>query len=140
MQPWKRRTSKRPIIDHSTQKLVLSEFKESQLFWEYCQKVLRLGMDIYHIPNEGQRTQWYGKALISIGLTPGACDYHYVVANEKYHGLWLEIKTVDERDKTKRPEQDAFIANLLKRGHYATYAYGCDDAIKIYTDYVNNKL
>lgn len=67
-------------------------------------------------------------------------DYQWPVPNKKYIGLWLEFKRVDERGKKTKPEQDEWIARLLKIGHYASYAYGCDDAIKIYTDYVNNRL
>lgn len=85
-------------------------------------------------------THWFIKALYAIGFRKGLLDYHYIVANQKYHGLWLEFKRIDELGKKTKPEQDAWIERLRKRGHYASYAYGCEHAIKIYTDYVNNRL
>ncbi len=136
----RKKYSRRPILNLKTQTIIPSEFKECQAFWEYCQRVLRLGTTIIKHCNEGQRDEWYGKALRTVGLTPGVCDYQYLVSNGKYHTLWIEMKRANERERKKRPEQDAFIEMLLKNGHYASYAYGCDDAIRIYTEYVNNKL
>lgn len=121
-------------------KIIPSEYEECKAFWDYCQKILRLGMRIIHHANEGKRDEWYGRALKRIGLTAGVFDYQYVVSNDKYHSLWIEMKRKDGREKPKRPEQEAFMEMLNSNGHYATYAYGCEDAIKIYTDYVNNRL
>lgn len=97
-------------------------------------------MTIYHIPNEGKRDEWYAKALINIGLTPGILDYHYIPRNDKYLGLWIDMKRIDQRGKAKDVDQERCIEMLLKNGHYATYAYGCDDAINILVNYVNNKI
>jgi hypothetical protein len=97
-------------------------------------------MDIYHIPNEGKRDQWYAKALINIGLTPGMLDYHYIPRNEKYLGLWIDMKRIDQRNKAKDSDQERCIESLYKNGHYGTYAYGCEDAIRILVAYRNNTL
>jgi len=83
---------------------------------------------------------WFIKALYAVGFRKGLPDYQYIVPNEKYHSLWLEFKRADQRDKKKATEQDEWIERLMKRGHYAAYAYGLVDAIKIYTDYINNRL
>jgi len=135
-----RRIGKRPILNQKTQTLVPSEYQECKAFWQYaCLK----GFDDDLIKNANERmgdTHWFIKALYAIGFRKGLLDYHYIVANDKYHGLWLEFKRIDQRDEKKKPEQDGWIARLLKRGHYATYVYGCDHAIKIYTDYVNNRI
>lgn len=131
---------RRTTFNLKMQELILSEYDESKAFYQYTQKILRLGKAIYHIPNEGIRENWYTKVLKAIGLTPGVCDFHYIPRNEKYLGLWIEMKRRDGRTKIKDMQQEEFIEMLLKNGHYATYAYGFDDAIKIYTDYVNNRL
>lgn len=136
----KRRIGRRPILNLKTQELVPSEYEECKAFWQYCQKILRLGMSIFHVPNEGIRESWYTKALINIGLTPGVLDYFYIKANQKWHGLIIDMKRRDLRGKETDPKQDAFIENAKKNGYYASYAYGFDDAVKIYTDYVNNRL
>ena len=136
----KRRIGRRPILNLKTQTIIPSEHQECKVFWEYCQRVLRLGLSVFHVANEGMRETWYTKSLISIGLTPGVLDYVFLIPNNKYHGLIIDMKRIDEREKKKKPTQEAFIENCIKSGYYASYAYGCEDAIKIYTDYVNNKL
>lgn len=129
---------RRPIL--KLKNLIPSEFEECKAFWAYCQTVLRLGKKIVKHCNEGMRDDWYTKALINIGLTPGLLDYQFWISNEKYHGLWIEMKRRDQRNKKKDNDQEEMIALLNKNGHYATYAYGWEDAIRIYTEYVNNKL
>lgn len=108
--------------------------------WEYAQYHPMLKEFLIKNVNEGKRSKITGYRLKLIGMRAGLPDYHYPVPNKKYHGLWLEIKRKNQKNSKKNKLQEAWIAKLLKIGHYATYAYGCDDAIKIYTDYVNNKL
>jgi hypothetical protein len=119
---------------------VPTEYQECKIFWDYCQRVLKLGMLIYHIPNEGKRQGWYAKALNRIGLTPGILDYHYIQRNEKYLGLWLDMKRIDGLHKKKDEKQEECIEMLRQCGHYACYAYGAHDAIKILDDYRENRL
>lgn len=140
MQGRRRRIGRRPILKLETQELIPSEYEESKAFWQYCQRVLRLGMSVHHIPNEGMRESWYTKALIRIGLLPGVLDFFIQRVNKKWHGLYIDMKRKDQRGKKTDEDQDAFIENAIKDGYYASYAYGCDDAIKIYTDYVNNRI
>ena len=136
----KRRISKRPILNQKTQTLIPSEYQECKAFWQFA-TIKGFNDDLIKNANERMGdAYWFIKALIAIGFRPGLLDYHYIVANQKYHGLWLEFKRVDQRLEKKKPEQDQWIERLLKRGHYASYAYGCDDAIRIYTDYINNRL
>jgi hypothetical protein len=136
----KQRIGRRPILKLKTQELIPSEYEECKAFWHYCQRIIRLGRSVHHIPNEGMRQSWYTKALIMIGLLPGALDYFIQKPNQKWHGIYIDMKRKDQREKNKDSEQEAFIENALKDGYYATYAYGCDDAIKIYTDYINNRI
>ena len=136
----KRRIGRRPILNLKTQEIIPSERQECLLFWEYCQTKLKLGLSVFHVPNEGKRDEWYAKALKAIGLTPGVLDYIFLKPNHKWHALIIDMKRRDERSKPKKATQEAFIENAMKEGYYATYAYGFDDALKIYTDYVNNRI
>jgi hypothetical protein len=134
------RRKRRPNFSLELQQVIPSEYEECKAFYAYTQRILRLGKKVIKHCNEGQRTSWYGKALVAIGLTPGVCDYQYIVSNGKYHSLWIEMKRRDGRDKKTNPTQDEFIELLKDNGHYACYAYGFDHAIEIYKDYVENKL
>lgn len=136
----RRRVAKRPILNAKTQKLIPSEYQECKAFWDYI-LLLKLDKDFIKHANErmGDKS-WFIKALFAIGFYKGLLDYQYIVSNEKFHGLWIEMKRVDQREEKKRIEQDKLIARLLKNGYYATYAYGCEDAIRILTLYINNRI
>lgn len=136
----KRRIGRRPILDLKAQTLIPSEYQECKAFWGYAQRVPRLGEYLIKHANERIGHSWFTKALIAIGMRPGILDYQWPVPNQKYLGLWLEFKRIDQREKKKDVDQDEWIEKLNKIGHYASYAYGCEHAIKIYTDYVNNRL
>jgi hypothetical protein len=99
-----------------------------------------LGEHLIKNVNEGKRTPQFGRNLKAIGMRPGLLDYQFIVPNDKFHSLWLEFKRVDGRNKAKDPLQEEWIAKLNKNGHYAIYAYGADDAIHIYQDYINNRI
>jgi hypothetical protein len=136
----KRRIGRRPILDLKAQTLIPSEYQECKAFWGYAQRIPQLGKYLIKHANERIGHSWFTKALIAIGMRPGLLDYQWPVRNDKYIGLWLEFKRVDQREKKKDADQEEWIENLREIGHYASYAYGCEHAIKIYTDYVNNRL
>ena len=134
----KKRIGLRPKLQNG--QLIPSEYQECKAFWQYA---VAKGFSDYLVKHCNERKEndpWFVKSLLAIGLAKGLPDYQYIIPNAKYHSLWLEMKRKDQRNEKKRPEQDTWIARLKKVGHYSTYAYGCDDAIKIYTDYVNNRL
>ncbi len=135
-----RKPGRRPILVLKPQEIIPTEREECVAFWDYCQRVLRLGKSVYHIPNEGMREGWYAKALVKIGLTPGVLDFFFQKHNKRWHGLYIDMKRRNRQNHKKDADQEAFIENALKDGYYACYAYGFDDALRIYTDYVNDKL
>ena len=139
----KRWTGRGPLLNLKTQQIpVPSEYQECKAFWAYALLIPSLGDNL--IKNANERISddggWFTRALCAIGLRKGLPDYQYIVPNEKYHTLWIEMKRSDQRGKKTRDEQDKWIERLLKNGHYACYAYGCDDAIKIYKDYTENRI
>lgn len=121
-------------------KLIPTEQDECIAFYSWAQTIPNLKDFLIHIPNEGKRTPWGGKKLLAMGLKPGIPDYFYPVANETFHGLWIEMKRKDPKLHKKNPLQQSWIISLGILGYYATYAYGADHAIKIVTDYMADKL
>ncbi len=136
----KKRTGRRPILNLQMQTFIPSEYQECKAFWKYANLSPKLSDSLIKHANERIGYSWFTKALVAIGMSPGLMDYQWPVPNQKYLGLWIEMKKRDQRDAPKKKEQEAWIEKLNKIGHYAAYAYGCEDAIRIYTDYVNNKL
>src|SRR5271165_4979738 len=112
----KRRIGRMPILDLKMQTIIPSEYQECKVFWQYAER-LRFSDDLVKNANERMGdTSWFIKALFAIGFRKGLPDYHYIVANQKYHGLWMEMKRKDQSDEKKKPEQDKWIERLLKRG------------------------
>jgi hypothetical protein len=136
----RRSRTRRPLLKLSTQTLIVSEYEECKTFMDWVNLNPALAQFMIKNTNEGQYTPWFVKALIRIGMRPGLPDYHLPLKNDRFMGLWIEMKRKDEQDKKKKAEQDAWIARLNKIGHYATYAYGADEAIRITNQYLNNKI
>lgn len=124
---------------HELNQNLPSEFQECKAFWNWAQFNPAIGEYLIKHCNENQNKSWFIRALISIGMRPGIPDYQYPVANNKYHGLWIEMKS-KKRGSKKGILQEKWIHKLLLINHYATYAYGCDEAIKITLDYIENRL
>lgn len=120
--------------------LIVSEYQECKTFWQWvCVK----GYADDVIKNANERmgdTGWFIRALYAIGFRKGLPDYHYIVRNNHWSSLWIEVKRRDQRTKKQRPEQVEWQERLRKRGHAAEFAYGCDDAIQIFERYVSNDL
>jgi len=118
-----------------------SEMEECRAFWNWAQLIPGLKDYLYKIVNEGKRNPAHGMKLRTIGLRAGLPDYHYPVPNEKFNGFWLEMKT---RKKTKHDSlpnhQREWIEKLQKINHYATFAYGWEDAADKTMSYLNNKV
>ena|ERR1700691_795549 len=122
-------------------KSVPSEYKECKWFYEWaCVHSRILREYIIKNVNEGKRSSIIGKLLKLIGMRPGLPDYHLPIKNKYHSGLWIEMKRTDQRKKKKDEEQDKWIQKLTQIGHYATYAYGWEDASKIVVDYLNDKI
>lgn len=116
------------------------EKDECRWFYYWTQTQAKLKGLVIHHPNEGKRSPWIGKLLKLMGLQPGLPDYQLLIANSHYAGLWIEMKRRDKRLHKRKPEQDAWIAKLLKIGHYACYAYGWHEASTIVDDYLANRI
>lgn len=92
---------------------------------------------MYHIPNEGKRSQRMGARLKAEGLRTGVPDICLPVARGGNHGLYIELK----RRKNSRvtPDQMKWISDLLAQGYAAAVCRGCDEAISLITDYLTGR-
>lgn len=120
--------------------VIANEYQECKAFWQWAQNYEVTREFLIKNANENQSKNWFRRALIAIGMRPGLPDYHLPVANAKYIGLWIEVKTVDQKNKKKREEQDEWINKLNQIGHFATYVYGAQDAINVTTKYLKDQI
>ena len=79
---------------------------------------------MYHIPNEGKRTN--GAVLKAMGLKSGVPDVCLPVPSHNFNGLYLEMK-YGQNKPTK--DQEAFMAALRQQGYKTAVCYGADEAV-----------
>ncbi|HBI91177.1 MAG TPA: VRR-NUC domain-containing protein [Terrisporobacter glycolicus] len=115
-----------------------SSHQKTIIEWCEWQKAKYPELDmIFHITNEGKRSKTMGAELKRMGLKRGIPDICLPVPNEKYNGLWIELKA----DKTKRlsNEQKEWLEKLNSYGYKAVRCNGADEAIQVIKDYLNIK-
>ena len=90
---------------------------------------------LFSIPNGGKRHIITAMKLKATGLKPGIPDIFLPVAKHHFHGLFIELKMPGG---TIRPEQKKWHQALRNQGYKVEICYGCDEAIKIITEYLDN--
>lgn len=88
---------------------------------------------MYHIPNEGKRTN--GAVLKAMGLKNGVPDVCLPVASHNFHGLYLEMKYGQNKPTEK---QEAFMAALRQQGYKTVVCYGAEEAKAEILDYLQD--
>lgn len=71
------------------------------------------------------------------GYVKGFPDLQICEPNGKYFGLFIEVKT--EKGVVSK-EQKEWIKELNKRGYFATYVKGTDEAIKVIDEYFKGTI
>lgn len=102
-----------------------------------------VGLPLIHIPNEGKRSLSYGRRLKLMGMRKGVPDFFLPIMRKNYGGLFLEMKrkkTYTASEKKKWFNQEEWLSVLKKQGYCTGFAYGCEDAVKITTDYLRERL
>ena len=93
---------------------------------------------LFHVPNGGERPGAVAKRLQLQGVKSGVSDLMLPLARGKYHGLWIELKRRDGGAVSQN--QRDFIRDMIDAGYMATVARGSDEAIRIITDYLEERL
>ena len=81
---------------------------------------------LYHIPNEGKRSQIAGAKLRAEGLKRGVPDICLPVPRGKWHGLYIELKRL--RGGRVSDDQQRWLDALNERGYFATVCRGWQQA------------
>lgn len=90
---------------------------------------------LFHIPNEGKRSQIGGANLKAAGLSPGVPDICLPVARGCFNACYIELKK-DNSCKTSK-EQDKWLEMLWKAGNFTTVCHSADEAIKTLQVYLS---
>lgn len=79
---------------------------------------------MYHVPNEGKRSN--GGILKAAGLKSGVPDICLPVANNGFHGLYIELK-FGKNKATKAQEE--YMAMLNAQGYKTAVCYGAEKPV-----------
>ena len=84
---------------------------------------------IYHIPNGGHRSITEAIRFKAEGVKAGVPDLCLPVPLHGYHGLYIEMKRSDHKNKptTKQEEWQSF---LNEKGYRSVVCYGYEEAVK----------
>jgi hypothetical protein len=88
---------------------------------------------LFHIPNGGSRHILEAVRLKQAGVRPGVPDLCLPVPRGKFHGLFIEMKSLTGKTST---EQDGWIDSLKKLGYQAMVCKGADEARRAITNYL----
>lgn len=112
--------------------IVPSEAQMQMALVEYCDAKK---YPVFHIPNEGKRSEAAGRKLKKMGMRKGIPDLFFPVPNQKHHGLFIELKRNEKALLGK--EQAEWIVYLNELGYRALRCSSLDDAILNIEDYMN---
>lgn len=91
---------------------------------------------LFHIPNEGKRSQWTGARMRSEGLKSGVPDLCLPVARSGYHGLYIEMKAGKNRPTDN---QLAWLEALEAQGYKTAVCYGWEAAKNVIEAYLKSE-
>ncbi len=90
------------------------EAKNQEALFQWIALQPRLGRFIFHVPNGGYRNKQEACSLKRQGVMPGVADIFVALPNDKYHGLWIEMKS---RLGRVTPKQKNFSDNMVQVGY-----------------------
>lgn len=88
---------------------------------------------LFHVPNEGKRSQWTGARMRSEGLKSGVPDLCLPVARSGYHGLYIELKAGKNKPTDN---QLAWLEALEAQGYKTAVCYGWEAAKNVIEAYL----
>lgn len=92
---------------------------------------------MYHIPNEGKRSQRLGAELKSMGLRKGFPDVCLPVPRRESGALYIELKASNGKVSE---DQKLWLQRLNNAGNCSVVCYGWEAAAKVIEDYLRGKL
>ena len=116
----------------------LSEHAEQVAIFEWAKLNMATHpqlINMFAIPNGGQREHRTGTMLKREGVRSGVPDIALMYPCNGYHGLFIELKRRDG-GKVSSTQQD-WINRLNQAGYLAIVAYGAKEAVQIIKDYLD---
>lgn len=87
----------------------------------------------HHIPNGGKRHRTVAGKLKAEGVKKGVHDYFLPVPRQGFHGLYIELKSLDGDESA---DQERFAEFVRAQGYRAEFVWGWEEAWSVLTDYL----
>lgn len=88
---------------------------------------------MYHVPNEGKRSQGAGGRLKAAGMKAGVPDICLPVRRADYGGLYIELKVNGAKP---RREQKQWLEALAQQGYITSCCDGWEKASRVISRYL----
>lgn len=116
------------ISEKSMHKTIINWIKVHPKLKNMCRLII-------HFPNEGKRSNRYGKLLKELGMRAGVSDLFIAIPNHNYGGAWIELKS---KDGILSKEQKEFLSDMREQNFFTCVCYTIDEAINTISWYCFN--
>lgn len=90
---------------------------------------------LFHVPNGGKRSKAEAARFKAMGVRAGVSDIFLPVARAGYHGLWIELKRLDDGRPSKA--QLKWIERMTAEGYVAAVCHGWVQAARMICTYLH---
>ena len=122
------------MSEHDEQKSVLRWF--ALQYPEYRGCLFSIPNGSFLAGNKAQRGRQMNK-MKAEGFKPGVSDLFLMVANDEYHGLFIEMKDQKKTKSSVSKEQFGHIELAELRGYRADWCPGFESAKELIANYLN---
>jgi hypothetical protein len=118
----------------------MSEHDEQVAFFDWVQIQRNSDERYYNIvstPNEGKRTEYYGKYLKDQGMSSGFPDISVLVPTLRGPAMFIEMKV---RPNKVTENQAGWLDRLSRWGYQCYVCWSSDEAINVTTEWMKNEF
>lgn len=90
---------------------------------------------VLHFPNEGRRTQRFGKLLKDLGMRAGVSDLLIAMRAHGFGGAWIELKS---EHGIVSAAQKEFLDDMAQQNYFTAICWSIDEAINTISWYTND--
>jgi hypothetical protein len=81
---------------------------------------------VLHFPNEGRRSERFGRLLKDMGMRPGVADLLIAMPRQGYGGAWIELKS---QNGVLSTFQKSFLEDMSQQNYFTAVCWSINEAI-----------
>ena len=93
----------------------------------------------FHVPNGCNMPLYFAAILKKMGLLKGVSDIFSPLPRDKYHGLFIELKSKGKNGAWNKPtpSQIKFMKSVTDNGYKGEFCFGVDMAREVIENYMS---